>query len=81
METTNVLRPPAIVNVPSKSGQFHGEDHLRTGDFNRFVTQAIDHADHMTTENGQYQLRRTSSAKYCILHSEMAHDQTRRVLA
>lgn len=52
METTNFLRPPAVVNVPCKSRQFHGEDHLRAGDFNRLVTQPIDYADNMTTENG-----------------------------
>jgi hypothetical protein len=38
METTNLLRPPAIVNVPRKGRQFHGEDHLGASDLNRFVT-------------------------------------------
>lgn len=80
METTHFLRPPTVVNVPCKSRQFHGEDHLRAGDLNRFITQPIDYADNMTTGNGQYQPRKTSSPRHCILDSEMTHDKTERLL-
>ena len=54
-ETIYLDRPPAVIDIPRERGQFHDENHLRSGDLEGLVAQIEDRPDDMASRRDQHE--------------------------